>query len=128
MKQTYPTNLGAWEHVAGWTFAGYTPTAVLQGAIESMIRYVRMTPFEQSTAREFPTPEGNGGHGAMVFQMLTESGVMGNTYIFQGEDGKQQKLTRIILSSCKPFDHQAVGIHLRRKLGLELIRQGSFII
>jgi hypothetical protein len=125
--QTYP-NLGEREFVSGWTFSGYVPTSVLQGAVESTIKFVGMTPFESSIAREFPTINGNGGHGAMVFQMLTESGIMGNTYIFQGTDGEKHKLTRIILSSCKAYDHQAVGIHLRRKLGLELIRQGHFIL
>ena len=100
-------NLGEHEWQSGWRLAA-VPT--LQGVLHlsrQLINFVGMTPEGPPDVRYYPTCDGKGGEGVQVYQPLVESWLVISTWPAHG-------FTRINLSSCKHYDHEAVSGFLRR--------------
>ncbi|MDI6854384.1 MAG: hypothetical protein QME75_12365 [Deltaproteobacteria bacterium] len=104
------TIIGEREHVMGLRFGAYLSAEELAQVLTEAVRAAGMTPCGPPVIKHYPTPEGMGGEGdllfqtlgapAEVFQMLHESGILGNTYVWRDKRGRVQKCTRILLASC----------------------------
>lgn len=118
------TTLGEREYVLGMRFGVYMSAEELGQVLSEAIRAAGMTPFGPPLVKQFPTPEGLGGEGELlfqtigapveVFQMLHESGIMANTYVWKDQTGKLHKCTRILLSSCMPIPESYRQFLIRR--------------
>lgn len=107
------TAIGEREFVLGLRFGVYLSGEELTQVLAEAVRAAGLTPFGEPVTKRFPTPEGLGGEGDLlfqtvgvpveVFQMLHESAILGNTYVWRGRNGKLQKCTRILLASCMPI-------------------------
>lgn len=127
--------LGELEYVIGLRFRAYPPAEELAEAIREAITVVGLTPFGAPVIKEFPTPAGLGGEGDLyyqaiaapseVFQMLTESAMLGNTYIWLDEQQQLQYCTRILLASCVPVNQAHLEECLSQRLG-PVEARGSF--
>ena len=112
------TELGEKEQVCGWTLIGCPPPPELTLIMIEMIERVGMTPHGAPDVRCFPTLWGKGGHGAQIYMPLTESWNMGGTW-------EEHNRTRIVLSSCEPYDPKAVEKWLIGSIG-PVIKKGTF--
>ncbi|MDI6854805.1 MAG: hypothetical protein QME75_14530 [Deltaproteobacteria bacterium] len=102
--------IGEREHVLGLRFGAYLSAEELALVLAEAVRAAGMTPCGPPVTKKFPSPAGLGGEGdllfqtlgapAEVFQMLHESGILGNTYVWRDKWGRVQKCTRILLASC----------------------------
>jgi hypothetical protein len=102
-----PMNLGEHEWQSGWRIAA-VPT--LQGVLSlslQLIAFVGMTMDGPPDVRHYPTKDGKGGEGVQAYSPLTESWLIISTWPAHG-------FTRVNLSSCKYFDHQAVTQFLQQ--------------
>lgn len=119
--------LGEREYVLGLTFNAYPSAEELALIMAEAVRVAGMTPYSAPLVKSFPTPEGLGGDGELhyqaigapveIFQMLTESGIMGNTYVWQDKWRHIHKRTRILLASCLAINRREYGRYLAEKLG-----------
>lgn len=131
------TNLGEREWVAGYTFRGYVTGEHLVEVLLKTVDFISMTVHGDPVVQDYPTPEGRGGTGKLVYQGLAappvdvfislhESGVMGNTYLWEDENGEVKAKVRVLLASCQKFPIYETGVFLKQNLGLPLVNRGSF--
>ena len=109
--------LGTRKQIGGWTCQGVLPSSEMMKTALEVIKLVGMTPARLGRIDEYPY-NGLGGVGYTLYQPLTDSYIIFDVYSEINE-------TKVILASCKPYNHQGVGILLRRLIG-PLIQQGSF--
>jgi S-adenosylmethionine/arginine decarboxylase-like enzyme len=75
-----------------------------------VIAAVGMTPDGVPRIDIFPNNKGAGGQGVQIYQVLTESWIVGGTWPVHGK-------TRVVLSSCKPYDASMVVDLLAERIG-----------
>lgn len=109
--------LGVRKQIGGWTCQGTPPSIEIENIAVSVIKLVGMSPARGGRLDEYPY-NGLGGVGYTFYQPLTDSYIIFDVYLEIGE-------TKVVLASCKSFNHQDVGILLRKLIG-PLIQQGSF--
>ncbi len=105
--------LGEKEIVAGWRVENKPSLEEVLALIPRLIRFVDMKPHPHigPHVSYFPTPEGEGGTGHQVYQILVESWVIIGTWPDHG-------FSRVVLSSCKGFNPNAVASWLSKEFGM----------
>ena len=121
MGGTWLTNLtvlGEKEQVLGLTLQGCPSSAELVCIMLEVIYAVGMTPYGMPDVKHFPTTDGKGGVGCQTYITLTESWIIGGTWPAHGT-------TRIVLSSCEPYDADLVTGLLSKQIG-PVLKTGQF--
>lgn len=93
-----PQTIGSEEILVGLRFLGCPEGPVLLEALLEIITAVDMQPDGQPDVRHYPNGHGKGGHGWQIYQPLTESWIVGGTW-----PRLVVPITRVVLSSCRPF-------------------------
>lgn len=112
--------LGENELVCGFTVSGAPDGADLLHLLLEIINLVEMTQDGHPDIREYPNGKGKGGHGWQIYQPLTESWIVGGTW-----PRIPEPCTRIVLSSCKPYEIKRVENYLACNLGA-ILKKGEF--
>ena len=112
-KTTDTEVLGAMEILAAWRVEIVPTLKEVLVLIPQLISFVGMKPHPHIGPHIsfFPTPEGEGGNGYQVYQILVESWVIIGIWPELG-------FCRIVLSSCKRFNPNAVASWLSKKFGM----------
>lgn len=108
MSQT----LGSEEMLVAFRFLGVLDGPELLEVLLEAIDCIGMEPDGGPDIRHYPNGHGKGGHGWQVYQPLTESWIIGGTW-----PDLDPPITRIVLSSCKPFEPGVVLSLLEKKVG-----------
>lgn len=103
-------NLGKEEFLVGRTFQGSPDAPELLAIMLDVIDAVGMTPDGVPRVDIFPNMKGAGGQGVQIYQVLTESWIIGGTWPVHNK-------TRVVLSSCKPYDSEMVIALLEEMIG-----------
>ena len=109
--------LGTRKQIGGWTCQGTPPSMEIEEIALAIIKLIGMNPARGGRLDEYPY-HGLGGVGYTFYQPLTDSYIVFDVYSEIDE-------TKVVLASCKPYNHQGVGILLRKLIG-PLVQQGSF--
>lgn len=112
--------LGKHEFVSGFSVSGTPDGADLLDLLLEVISLINMTPDGKPDIREYPNGQGKGGTGWQIYQPLTESWIIGGTWPLI-----KQPCTRIVLSSCKPYDVTVVESFLSAQIG-PILKSGGF--
>ena len=104
------TVLGEMEQVSGFRCLGDPSPDELLSIMLSVIGVIGMESDGLPDIRHYPNGHGKGGHGTQIYQALTESWIVGGTWPAHG-------FTRIVLSSCKPYDIGMVQTILTKLIG-----------
>jgi hypothetical protein len=104
------TVLGEAELVSGFCCQGVPSPKRLALILERIIWAVGMTLDGPPDISNYPNADGKGGEGCQVYQKLVESWIVGGTWPAHG-------FTRIVLSSCKPYDTGLVKRLLESHIG-----------
>ena len=107
---TKKIDLGLEEQLVGFTLQGCPSPPRLLCIMLDLIAAVDMASDGQPVVRHFPNKKGNGGYGCQIYQVLTESWIIGGTWTKHG-------ITRVVLSSCKLFDEEKVRSLLEASIG-----------
>ena len=102
--------LGLEEQVCAYTCQGVPSTENLALILERLVYAVGMTLDGPPDISSYPNADGKGGEGCQIYQKLTESFVVGGTWPAHG-------FTRIVLSSCKPYEQETVEAILTGSIG-----------
>jgi S-adenosylmethionine/arginine decarboxylase-like enzyme len=103
-------NLGEDEFLIGRTFQGSPDAPELLEIMLDAIESIHMHSDGVPKVDIFPNHLGAGGHGVQIYQVLTESWIIGGTWPVHGK-------TRVVLSSCKPYDSDEVIALLEDRIG-----------
>ena len=104
------TVLGEAEQVSGFCCQGVPSPKRLALILERIIWTVGMTLDGPPDVSLYPNADGKGGEGCQIYQKLVESWIVAGTWPAPG-------LTRIVLSSCKPYDTGLVKGFLESHIG-----------
>ncbi len=102
--------LGDQEMVMGLTLEGAPSAAELIYVLLEVISAIDMTPDGSPDVAHYPNADGKGGVGCQVYQKLTESWIIGGTWPSLGK-------TRVVLSSCRPYQAEVVTALLEKLIG-----------
>lgn len=102
--------IGAEEQIYGCSLRGVPAAPRLLEILLEIIEAVGMTADGGPDIRHYPNAAGAGGIGVQIYQPLTESWIVGGTWL-------QHDCTRVVLSSCKRFDADRVKKILQRNIG-----------
>lgn len=107
------------EWVTCWRMRWSPTPEELLSVIDQLIEHVGMTTDGDPDIRIFPNAEGKGGIGCQIYRALTESYVMAGTW-------PDLDLTRILLSSCKPYLAKSAGNMLKRVTLATMLKVGYY--
>lgn len=103
-------NLGEEEFLIGYTFLGVPAAPDLVDIMLEVIAAIGMTPDGPPKIDIFPNYNGCGGIGCQIYQVLTESWIIGGTWPIYNK-------TRIVLSSCKEYDQNVAIKIMESRIG-----------
>lgn len=104
--------LGTSETLVAYRFLGAPEGQGLLEALLKVIEVIGMEPDGSPDVRHYPNGHGKGGHGWQIYQPLTESWIIGGTW-----PKLNPPITRVVLSSCKPYAPGVVLSLLEKMIG-----------
>jgi hypothetical protein len=110
---------GDTEWVTCWRLRWLPTPEELLSVIDQLINLVGMESDGDPDIRSFPNADGKGGKGCQIYRALTDSYVMAGTWEDLG-------ITRILLSSCKPYLAKAAGNFLKKVTSAPVLKAGYF--